>query len=251
MMSLECFRKTATTTLTFCDSAENHKGMQQIGDLFKSGFTREQIEECKTNFEELGCTCEIHDFTIEGKTEDACILVIRDGVSKLVDKDKLTEEQMALKKDTKAFMYGRVVNKHARYNLCFSNFSQEANFEEKKGTVYDFKDVPHLRMLKKKLYEMISLEGNIQCEGNYYYDISKCYIGWHGDTERKIVIAARLGATMPIHYQWYHNNKAVEDKYWKIDLHDGDMYVMSSKAVGYDWKKKSIYTLRHAAGHNV
>jgi hypothetical protein len=26
------------------------------------------------------------------------------------------------------------------------------------------------------------------------------------------------------------------------------MYVMSYKAVGFDWKKKSIMTLRHAAG---
>lgn len=26
------------------------------------------------------------------------------------------------------------------------------------------------------------------------------------------------------------------------------MYIMSEKATGYDWKKRSIYTLRHAAG---
>jgi hypothetical protein len=26
------------------------------------------------------------------------------------------------------------------------------------------------------------------------------------------------------------------------------MYVMTDKAVGFDWKKKSIMTLRHAAG---
>jgi hypothetical protein len=26
------------------------------------------------------------------------------------------------------------------------------------------------------------------------------------------------------------------------------MYVMSEKAVGTDWKKKKIYTLRHATG---
>lgn len=31
------------------------------------------------------------------------------------------------------------------------------------------------------------------------------------------------------------------------------MYVMSEKAVGTDWKRSSIYTLRHAAGegHNI
>jgi hypothetical protein len=33
-----------------------------------------------------------------------------------------------------------------------------------------------------------------------------------------------------------------------IPLEDGDMYVMSEKAVGTDWKKKTIKTLRHATG---
>jgi hypothetical protein len=31
-------------------------------------------------------------------------------------------------------------------------------------------------------------------------------------------------------------------------LDDGDIYVMSEKAVGTDWKKKVIYTLRHSTG---
>jgi len=34
----------------------------------------------------------------------------------------------------------------------------------------------------------------------------------------------------------------------KIMLNDGDMYVMSDKSVGRDWKQSSILTLRHAAG---
>ena len=31
-------------------------------------------------------------------------------------------------------------------------------------------------------------------------------------------------------------------------INDGDLYVMSEKAVGHDWKKRNTYTLRHAAG---
>ena len=35
----------------------------------------------------------------------------------------------------------------------------------------------------------------------------------------------------------------------KIELHTGDVYIMSEKAVGYDtWAKPWILTLRHAAG---
>jgi hypothetical protein len=31
-------------------------------------------------------------------------------------------------------------------------------------------------------------------------------------------------------------------------LNDGDMYIMSDKAVGNDWKRSAIPTLRHCAG---
>jgi len=38
-------------------------------------------------------------------------------------------------------------------------------------------------------------------------------------------------------------------KFFTVDLEDEDMYFMSSKAVGTDWKKNSKLTLRHAAGN--
>ena len=62
------------------------------------------------------------------------------------------------------------------------------------------------------------------------------------------MVGVRLGtASMPIHYQWYHRGKEVGERV-DIDLHPGDMYVMSEKAVGNDWKLPSKYTLRHAVG---
>jgi hypothetical protein len=33
-----------------------------------------------------------------------------------------------------------------------------------------------------------------------------------------------------------------------VELGDRDLYVMSEKAVGTDWKKKIVPTLRHATG---
>jgi hypothetical protein len=63
----------------------------------------------------------------------------------------------------------------------------------------------------------------------------------------KLVIGLRFGESMNLCYQWYYQTKAVGKKY-VIELHSGDLYIMSSKAVGNDWKKKNIYTLRHAAG---
>ena len=46
-------------------------------------------------------------------------------------------------------------------------------------------------------------------EGNRYYDIKKCGIGFHGDGERKKVIAASLGASRPIHWNWYYKGRPI------------------------------------------
>jgi len=51
----------------------------------------------------------------------------------------------------------------------------------------------------------------------------------------------------PIQWAWFHKNKAISEPY-KIKLNSGDVYIMSEKAVGTDWKKSSLYTMRHAAG---
>lgn len=145
-------------------------------------------------------------------------------------------------------MYGHVVNKHARHNLCFGEDNQEPYYEEGKGRIVAFKDVALLNHMRAVLPETIGEKGrDLVAEGNYYYDISKCGIGWHGDSERKIVIALRLGLPMSLHYQWYHRFKPIGSR-CDLMLNHGDIYYMSEKAVGSDWKRPSQYTLRHAAG---
>ena len=63
-----------------------------------------------------------------------------------------------------------------------------------------------------------------------------------------MVIAIRTGNnTMPLHYQWFYRSKSV-GRNFSVDIAPGDLYVMSEKAVGTDWKKKSILTIRHASG---
>ena len=51
---------------------------------------------------------------------------------------------------------------------------------------------------------------------------------------------------MNLHFNWFYNSKSVGETL-KLTLNNGDMYIMSEKAVGNDWKKRSIYTLRHSA----
>lgn len=50
----------------------------------------------------------------------AYLFRIYNGLDTLVDSEEMLKEQNKLSPDTKAFMYGRVVNKKARYNLCFA-----------------------------------------------------------------------------------------------------------------------------------
>jgi hypothetical protein len=62
------------------------------------------------------------------------------------------------------------------------------------------------------------------------------------------VVGVRLGAlSQPLRFQWYHKSKAVTDEY-SIKLNHGDMYAMSHKAVGSDWRCSSQFTLRHGVG---
>jgi len=48
-------------------------------------------------------------------------------------------------------------------------------------------------------------------------------------------------------WQWFKASMPVGEPI-DITLNDGDVYIMSEKAVGADWKLSSKYTLRHAAG---
>lgn len=243
-----------TITLTFGDCAENHRGMQKIGTEVSSGMSVSELKSVQKWFEEKGKECELADLREclsddeKEKVEEAYVLIVKGGCGVLTDVDGLIAEQKSLSRDTKAFMYGRVVNKKARHNLCFSDFDQDAKYEEGKGTVVSFERLPHLAEVRKKLGEFgVEKLVKLQCEGNYYYDVKKTYIGFHGDTERRIVVAVRLGADFPIHFQWFQKSEAKGKMFTRV-LSNGDVYFMSEKAVGFDWKLKKKYTLRHAAG---
>lgn len=252
----------ATFTITFGDQAENHVGMQKLGNKEEAGqgFNLDDLKQAQNYFNECNIECEIIDLKYlldekdRDKADEAFVLLVYKGLDAIIESsdgngsDSFFEEQDKLSKDKKAFMYGRVVNKHARYNLCFSEESQEPNYEEGRGTIVSFDRVPLLNHLRNTLPKLLGNKAlNLVAEGNYYYDVSKCGIGFHGDSERTKVVAVRVGAYMPLEYQWFFKNNPV-GKRGRLTLGHGDIYVMSEKAVGSDWKKKNILTLRHAAG---
>jgi len=247
-----------TFTYTFSECVENHVGMQNVGTKSDKGFSIETLKYTQKNFEDKGCKTElIHLNELlppDIKSEDsAYILIVRNGINTLLNNTGLpylTDELVNQKEqvDKKAFMKGRVVNKIARWNLCYANENQEPDYENKKGRLISFKESPMLNKIRESLPLFIGdIGNNLFAELNYYYNIKSCYIGYHGDTERRLVIGMRIGASFPLKYMWYQQSKPI-GKELSLLLNHGDLYMMSEKAVGTDWMRKIIPTLRHSAG---
>lgn len=246
-----------TITITFSEAVENHKGMEIIGQRSPEGFSCADLQAYKITFEKMGVVCEYCDLTqyldqsaldvpFEG---DAAILILRNVLPAFkIDAQALWKEVWGLDWDEKAFMYGKVVNKNARHNLCFADFDRAPDYEEGKGTIVSFEALPLLSIIREMLQQHLGDKASkLYAEGNLYYDHKKCGIGAHGDTERSKVIALRLGEPIPIQYHWFYRHNKI-GRCFNIMLNNGDMYIMSAKAVGNDWKKSSIPTLRHCAG---
>jgi len=241
-------------TVTFGDVAENHVGMQKIGQIANNGYSVEQITILYERLSELGLVCSLinlNEALPDGypPVEPAFILVVKKGIQYIMQNDDISSvmvEHDNLPMDKKALMRGKVVNKIARWNLCFSEEDQEPNYTEGKGRIISYQHIPLTNIIREQIAAWTE-DALLNGEGNYYYNINKCGIGYHGDSERRKVFAFRMGKTMPLHFQWYINDIPIGENI-KIELDDGDMYIMSEKAVGFDWKKKKIPTLRHAAG---
>ena len=89
---------------------------------------------------------------------------------------------------------------------------------------------------------------NLEAEGNCYYKKTSG-IGFHGDSERKVVICLSLGKPTVLRYHWRLPGSS-EHTLQPIDINigHGDVYVMSEKATGYDWSMRSKVRVVHAAG---
>jgi hypothetical protein len=258
-------------SLTFGDQGENHVGMDKVGDMVKlgEGFnyndlvsfqkiieTKYANDDINIELRHLNEYLDEKDIENNDNIEDAYVMIIRNGIKIFLDeKEKETvndlyNEMIEFEWDKKYFDMRRkkVLNKHARANVCFGKVGMKPDFENKKGTVIAYKDVPLLNKIHKQLPKLFGKKAdNMMCEGNRYFDLKKCGIGWHGDAERRKVIAFRLGTTMNLQYNWFYKSKSI-GKTCVLTLNHGDMYIMSEKAVGTDWRSSSKFTLRHSAG---
>ena len=254
-----------TISLTFGDQGENHVGMKKHGEIVEkgSGFTYDDLVSISMPFKESGYITEMYDLTelynpLETDKnitlEPAHVCIIRNGLEYILDKhdktsQELLKEMLGFEWDKKYYdtRRKRVLNKNARHNVCFDEEQSAPNYETGQGTVISFNSCPSLNAIREELMNIHpnKLSGLI-CEGNRYFDLKKCGIGWHGDAERRKVLAFRLGESMLLNYNWYYRSKPIGN-ILSLQLNHGDLYIMSEKAVGTDWKLSSKYTLRHSA----
>ena len=252
-------------TITIGDVAENDQAMEKLGTEHERGYNLKEIGKFRERFEELGAKCEwncLNDGLIgteyEGKAEDAVVLCVKGAVNAILksetgadDLEKELDRDDWMDKKVWSTKHKRVVNKIARWNNCFGLVGQEPDILNKKGRVVAYSDAP---LLKKIVDWFLMMEKEfgadddvqLQAEGNYYYD-ETCGIGAHGDAERKKAMGLRLGMQAPLGYSWRIRHKGV-GKVMRFNFEHGDMYIMSAKAVGTDWKKSASLQLVHAAG---
>ena len=146
--------------------------------------------------------------------------------------------------------------------MCFGPEDSPLNKEELSGTIIGYDRVPIMAIWKNELEKIIG-DVELEAEGNLYQDAKKQGIGFHGDGERKKVAAGSFcddDVLREINWNWYIKGRPF-GKRIRIQLKNGDCYIMSEKASGFDWKKKvkiieledeiikiDLATLRHAAG---
>jgi len=166
--------------------------------------------------------------------------------------NKLYEEQLSIDYDDKYFDSRRqkILNKKARKNIVFGNLKIEHSEDYKQPSVKSFNDLYYLFKFKNLLPSFFGKKAEeLNAEGNFY-NHSKSGIGFHGDAERKIVICLSLGKSAILRFQWRLPFSS-EHTYDPIDINinHGDIYIMSEKATGFDWKSRSKVRVVHASGH--
>jgi hypothetical protein len=152
--------KNSAICITAGEQSENHVGMEINGEgLSASGFTIQELNNFKQILLEKGIESEYHrlDETLEDSNgvEPAALLIIRDGISKLIEESatNMLEEQLSFEWDKKFWDTRRkkVFNKIARYNVCYGEVEQEPDYENKKGTIKAYDSVPILNKWRNSL----------------------------------------------------------------------------------------------------
>ncbi len=253
--------------ITFGEVAILHTGGKEYGNGRRNhGFSCEELQNIHQLYPNQTEYISVSDSLPENLRLDneAGVLVFRNQNSSTIEKkyllplskdmaDNLYDEQESSTYDSKYWdnRRQRTLNKRARLNVVFGKEGKQHSDDYKQCTVLAYSDLPNLQKIKNNLANILGIKAHdLNAEGNKYFH-DKSGIGFHGDAERKIVICLSLGKSSTLRYQWRlpgssnHTLQPVD-----INVGHGDVYVMSEKATGYDWKSRSKVRVVHAAGHS-
>ena len=249
-----------TWSLTIGNGGENHTGMEFLGKRRKKGegWDINRLLGAKDLLENIfGKKVELfnlNELCLEGveipegkKPKDAYLMVVRNFLTTEVH-ENFKKELSSYEWDRKYFDTRRqkVLNKHARANVCYGKTGRAADFENKKGTIIGFEQSPLVEKLLR-VVEILMNDKDLIVEGNQYDDVGKNGIGPHGDTERVLVACLRVGEAMTMKFGMF-NNCLMKGVAFQTIINGGDLYFMSEEAVGAEWKHRSKWIWRHAAG---
>lgn len=247
--------------ITFGEVAILHIGGAEIGTgMRERGFLVAELCGVKAKVEAAGGRAELHLLSealppaLRGANE-AATLLIRDGASLFLGPgaaEELLQEQRARVAYDQKFWdrrRSRTLCKRARHNVVFGEQGAAASADFKQCTVKAFGEVPRLRAFRDALPQWLGERAQGLCaEGNHYFEAASG-IGFHGDSERKIVVCLCLGRSSTLRYHWRLPGSSEHTLPPRdLRLHHGDVYVMSEKATGFDWRHRASVRLVHGAG---
>jgi alkylated DNA repair dioxygenase AlkB len=252
--------------ITFGEVAILHVGSKEYGSGRRAnGYSVQELHQIAENLNRIhspdiakviSVSSALPDHLKDSST-DAAVLVIRRGAHIIggICADSLLAEQRGVDYDKQFYDNRRkkTLHKRARYNIVFSS-STDTDIPHSEDycqcSIASFNSLPNLSQFREGLVETLgeTHASNLEAEGNCYYNKTSG-IGFHGDSERKVVICLSLGKPTVLRYHWRLPGSS-EHTLQPIDINigHGDVYVMSEKATGYDWRMRSKVRVVHAAG---
>ena len=249
--------------ITFGEVAILHVGGEELGSGIRdNGFTTNELKSLAEKLGELAEYISVSSSLPDSlkKDNDAGVLVLRTGNSgqDSIPISKDFADRLYMEQDKKVIYdnkywdnrRGKTLNKRARTNIVFGEKERVHSSDYRLSSVKSFENLPQLDKFRKLLPIVFGEKASgLNAEGNNYFH-NKSGIGFHGDAERKVVICLSLGKSSVLRYHWRmpgssdHTLEPVD-----IRLNHGDIYIMSEKATGFDWKKRSKVRVVHGAGH--
>ena len=201
---------------------------------------------------------------------EAGVLIIRNGVTVLSSKKKpsaqLYEEQMSQVRNYDGIYFdkGKTLVKRAFKTMQFGSEARTASPDYSQATVTAFDAVPVLQKMGNLLQRLLGFDASsFSARSNRYHTDRlepaddggkmKCVsgMGWHGDERTDLPSQSAclcLGEPGILSFVWRFpgHTKNCPTSIVSFDVNDGDIYILSDKATGFDWRSRSLLRVVHS-----